>query len=37
MNCKHFDIDNNGKRICKLGGLCEQPETCKSKEETPKG
>lgn len=36
MNCKHFDFDNTGKRICKLGGLCETPETCPSKEEENK-
>lgn len=32
MNCKHFDLDNSGNRICKLGGLCDNPETCRSKE-----
>lgn len=32
MNCKHFDFDNSGNRICKLGGLCDSPESCRSKE-----
>lgn len=31
MNCKHFDFDNFGNSICKLGGTCENPNTCRSR------
>ena len=36
MNCKHFDYDNSGNRICKLGGMCDASETCRSKEPVKK-
>ena len=36
MNCKHFDLDNSGNRICKLGGKCDTPDTCRSKEPADK-
>lgn len=31
-NCKHFDLDNSGNSLCKLGGMCDNPDTCLSKE-----
>lgn len=31
MNCKHFDYDHFGNPICKLGGTCDNPDTCASK------
>ena len=32
-NCKHYDFDCNGNPICKIGGTCSNPDTCKSKNE----
>lgn len=31
-NCKHFDLDNAGNSICKLGGTCDTSEKCTLKE-----
>lgn len=32
-NCKHFDFDNAGNGICRLGGTCDMPEHCSLREE----